>query len=629
MIIDRRVLIALFIFLLTISVSAQNYEKNTNDGAVVVQNNRENGDGTLAPIVHVQRSEELNRRIKELTAQFNKARENDDTELIKQLSKQIDDLLGRNAAEPFSDAQQIPYLESPIQTNAKSVAGTSVITSGNVRAIATTTQNTGGRIWVATSNYGNGVTDTLKILYSDNNGDSWVYFKAITFLQAGMDFLEDDLDIEVLRNGSSWWVFVTGGYILSGEKSAFFYRTKDDGTGGNFQKLPQSSSTDQYWARVVSDYPKYTSTAFVYIVATMDSVNTTTTKAVYLRAFTIESPYAETPSVRNCNSEQNGSGYGTWWLGAPLNTVTRSDVAYFDSLGSGDRMITSTIFYTGGSASQIIDLTYSDNFMRGIPYVKQFLSLGGFKHSTPIMSFNGGNDQLKGCIAALRYEGSDVDAVYIATHNGGASWLDGYLDNNYINNTASMTDVIAIKGVDGEFKFGWINTNTPNPEFLYSTGNLNNTGTMSLTVAYSMSGAGVYPDGVYGGRAGYKLGGSDKCFAVFAGQNGSNAYGVGGCLTPVSVEDDQSIPNEYSLDQNYPNPFNPTTTIEYSIPEASFVNIKVYDMLGQKIAELINEVSQQGNYKVNFDAANLPSGTYFYRIKTDKFVEVRKMMLMK
>jgi hypothetical protein len=95
------------------------------------------------------------------------------------------------------------------------------------------------------------------------------------------------------------------------------------------------------------------------------------------------------------------------------------------------------------------------------------------------------------------------------------------------------------------------------------------------------------------------------------------------------VTSDGNLVTEYSLENNYPNPFNPYTTIKFSIPEAAFVNIKVYNLIGQEIAELVNEQMHTGNHEVTFDAASLPSGIYFYKIQANNFVETKKMMLMK
>ena len=87
--------------------------------------------------------------------------------------------------------------------------------------------------------------------------------------------------------------------------------------------------------------------------------------------------------------------------------------------------------------------------------------------------------------------------------------------------------------------------------------------------------------------------------------------------------------SEFALDQNYPNPFNPSTIIKYSIKENSYVELKVFDLLGSDIATLVNEEKSPGNYDVSFDASALSSGVYLYTIKAGNFVQTRKMLLMK
>ena len=95
------------------------------------------------------------------------------------------------------------------------------------------------------------------------------------------------------------------------------------------------------------------------------------------------------------------------------------------------------------------------------------------------------------------------------------------------------------------------------------------------------------------------------------------------------VSDEFEIPVGYSLMQNYPNPFNPGTKISYSIPELSFVTIKVYNVLGNEIAALVGEEKPAGNYSIDFIAEGLPSGTYFYKLTVNKFSETKKMILLK
>jgi hypothetical protein len=81
--------------------------------------------------------------------------------------------------------------------------------------------------------------------------------------------------------------------------------------------------------------------------------------------------------------------------------------------------------------------------------------------------------------------------------------------------------------------------------------------------------------------------------------------------------------------QNYPNPFNPSTTINFKIKDARFVNLKIYDISGKEVATLINENMKAGEYKIDFKANNIPSGTYFYTLKAGDFSETKKMTLIK
>ncbi len=98
--------------------------------------------------------------------------------------------------------------------------------------------------------------------------------------------------------------------------------------------------------------------------------------------------------------------------------------------------------------------------------------------------------------------------------------------------------------------------------------------------------------------------------------------------TAVS-ENNDIRPSDYALTQNYPNPFNPTTNINFKIPQSGFVSLKVYNILGDEVATLVNGVKPAGNYTVNFNAASLASGVYFYRLQAGNFTQNRKMILLK
>ena len=103
-----------------------------------------------------------------------------------------------------------------------------------------------------------------------------------------------------------------------------------------------------------------------------------------------------------------------------------------------------------------------------------------------------------------------------------------------------------------------------------------------------------------------------------------------GYMEPTAVNDGTSkLPVAYKLDQNYPNPFNPSTTINYSIPKASIVTIKIFNIIGQEVKTLVNENKSPGNYSLRFNAANLSSGVYFYSLRAENYFQVKKMLLLK
>jgi hypothetical protein len=103
-------------------------------------------------------------------------------------------------------------------------------------------------------------------------------------------------------------------------------------------------------------------------------------------------------------------------------------------------------------------------------------------------------------------------------------------------------------------------------------------------------------------------------------------------LVPTSIADETNLdlPNKLQLEQNYPNPFNPSTTIAYTLPAASNVEIQVYNSWGSLVAELVNTTQAQGNHSVIFNASNIPSGMYIYTLRANnQLVDTKKMILIK
>lgn len=168
-----------------------------------------------------------------------------------------------------------------------------------------------------------------------------------------------------------------------------------------------------------------------------------------------------------------------------------------------------------------------------------------------------------------------------------------------------------MNGVEGQGTDWWALRSDAN---IYRSTN----GGAAWTTAYTQAGA-VFQDIDF-----TDVGGCPKGWAV------GNAGLIAKMVTTTGISNFNSeIPASFNLMQNYPNPFNPTTNINFSIPKSGLVTLKVYDMVGKEVATLVNEVKTAGNYIVGFNASNLPSGAYFYRLESGNIVDTKKMLLIK
>jgi hypothetical protein len=128
---------------------------------------------------------------------------------------------------------------------------------------------------------------------------------------------------------------------------------------------------------------------------------------------------------------------------------------------------------------------------------------------------------------------------------------------------------------------------------------------------------------------------SDGGFAIAGYSNsfGQNDYDIYliklGQFTSIGDEDESTTPHEFALAQNYPNPFNPSTTISWQLPVSGLVSLSVYNVTGQKVTVLVNEIQKAGYHSLEFNASSLPSGLYFYRLRAGNLDKMKKMVLMK
>jgi hypothetical protein len=142
----------------------------------------------------------------------------------------------------------------------------------------------------------------------------------------------------------------------------------------------------------------------------------------------------------------------------------------------------------------------------------------------------------------------------------------------------------------------------------------------------------VYPDDSFFTQADYKGAFNPTCTAPwFMGWSALDHEKITDSETAVEKEiaDNKTLPDDYQLDQNYPNPFNPSTTIRYAVPVNGMVRLTVFNQLGQEIETLVQSVKSAGSYTISWDATDVPTGLYFYRLQAGETVLVKKMMLVK
>jgi hypothetical protein len=117
---------------------------------------------------------------------------------------------------------------------------------------------------------------------------------------------------------------------------------------------------------------------------------------------------------------------------------------------------------------------------------------------------------------------------------------------------------------------------------------------------------------------------------------GYNGYCSKNMTTTTGILNNNEIPQGFSLSQNYPNPFNPSTTIKFALPVSGNVSLKVFDVTGKLVSEIVNGNLQAGSHEINFNASDLSSGAYFYKLEvrqagssTNGFTDIKKMILVK
>lgn len=567
-------------------------------------------------------STDVNRaKINEIISQINEARRSGDVNKAEQLQYQLD-VLTNNTSQRIQGTNNgpVPMGEQVNEPVGQNDYNLTIIQGTDANwAAATSTDRVTGRLYVVATKYTSGTgSDTCKIFTSSNNGMSWTLIYKV-YYSSDVTYRNDELDIEAMNNGTASYVYVVAGFTLGTTKYSTLYRVNS--TGGEFFFHNFYAPVDGNGfvnPRITSDNGRYTSATYAYIILTQDST-TGATHHLKTKFSIITNPFIATPTVVNRNTLSNGS---YWWnfSGAPDTTILYNDIAYSDSV-STDVIVTASNFYR--AALNNIYLAYSRDYGVTAPTWVPQITETNVNYKPRLASTQ--DDSTGGQYIALTYvrqfDAIDWDPYYRFTTNNGAVWTGGYV--SAATDTTVYADVVSIPRVKNTFRFAYAVKNGVTGT-LWSRSYNAGTFLSSFQLASGMSRE-YAPV-----RAGYRYSATDSCFTLGQGYPSSiGTYAYMGCSGTLTGIGNSEAPLTFKLSQNYPNPFNPVTKIAYALPKSGLVTLKVYDILGKEVATLVNEVKNVGNYSVDFNASSFTSGVYFYKLETNGFSDVKKMMLIK
>lgn len=563
-------------------------------------------------------------RISEVTAQIREAKANGDLQKLQQLNQELESLTG-NKSVHYGVNNNGPQVIGEV-INEPVVGGISdynvtVISGEGFWATANSTDRVSGRIWVVGTQNNPAGSDTLKVYTSSNNGISWTLVYRLGFAVTGVHFNTDELDVEAVNSGTVSYAFAVAGLNYGATEYSFMFRINSTGAEYFFSYLFNSSAGIAHnYPRITSDNSNYTTGSYVYFILTQDST-TNATHHLKTKFGLLTSPFAVTPVItyRN-NSAPSGS---FWWNFSNAGDTTKmyNDIVYSDSAGV-DELMTATNFYKSGFNN--LYLAYTEDYGATAPYWFPQITEANENYKPRLAST--GYDNVSGLQHIMityvrKFSATDWDPYYQRTANNGATWTSGYVDSS--SDTTFYSDVVAIPRIPNTFRFGYGVRTGPNGN-VYTRSYNNGT----LLARFQLNP--VVVSGFYTPiRAGYRYTATDSCFNVVEGIGGGGLFAYSGCSGSLVGIGNSELPVNFKLSQNFPNPFNPVTKIAYALPKSGLVSLRVYDVLGKEVAILVNEVKNAGDYSIDFNASNFTSGVYFYKLETNGFSDIKKMMLIK
>ena len=572
---------------------------------------------------------QLRREIQSLREQNNPANNTRIGMLLKQLSK-----LNKNSVSMQATYYPggIEFITKPPLINETDVIGNTRIfanSSRTIKGIGTAIEqrnSTKGRIWVVYAFSANTASpDSFRVVYSTNHGLSWISYANVWL--SGTDKINiDDLDIELLeQSDGTRFLWAVYGIRAAGGTGKWYTGGFAINLNNNSKSIwsfswPGNDAAKRYYnIRITTDNASfYVSSPHTYIACSFDSIGVSNWRINSQKFVVCYAPYDALPIF---------DYYGPKWFyqsaSGPANyqRTLWTDIAYFrNNVGpDSDSLIVS---FSGVPDSSYI--WYAKARVYGAP-VTGFSQRGNqtadYKYAARLIS----SDSSHGMASVFNQVSSGVNYIkYFRALNGDFAHLSGQSALSELYRTNSTAGVCSRRHINS-FYFSYTKLNSARDSVrLVNLNPLNGiTNISGIINSYAFISPSISPKPLF--RNVY----NDSCFAIYSENGPVNVWSAYGCSGAIIGIYDPVLPVSYNLSQNYPNPFNPVTTIEYSIVKSGIVKLTIFDILGNEVAALVNEMKNTGTYIVDFNASGLSSGVYFYKLEAGDFRDVKKMLLLK
>lgn len=625
----KNITLSLFILLLSVTgIYSQKIPHAPVNAKVQINNARTDGKPDLTPPQSFIKSEEvikLENKILEI-----RKSPNPNLDEITKLQEQLVSLTGMGG---FSNAGYYPgsVTRSSLLEQFDMVGNTLVLSKPGMKGIATVTEATGptaGRIWLVAGFSGSGSMsspDSLRVLYSTNNGTSWVTYANITL--GGTDKINlGEIDAELIEGGAEKYLQIVYGLRATGGTGRWFSAgasIKLTGTfAGNAWVLswPGDDATKRYYSpKITSDNYIWPTSPWAYIAVSFDSAVTGGRYNTQKQA-QFNNPNSVSPTFFY------KGGKVLWYNVTATQQDLFTDIAFFNH--PSDSLI---ISFCGTPDSTAV-------FFSKVAATTSFISPSSpGQYIGPV----GGNDPTAWKTAGkLSSNGNSNGSIFfifnqiLPSGNFGTKYFrtTNFGNFNDLNQSvlwsgtdgSSRPDITGIRGANSHrLAFFYWGTSSDSLKYI----NVNSAG--SFTAISGRMNTVALTTGSYSPAVGTRFVPGDSCFALYSASGPASVFAAFGCSGALTNIGNIETPVNFELKQNYPNPFNPVTTIGYKIAKSGNVKLSVFDVTGREVAVLLNDFKQAGIYSVSFNATGLSSGIYFYKLSAEGFSDVKRMILVK